>query len=116
MVIGSAPDADLRLEGLDAHQAEIRRDELLLVDLGSEAPGRVDGQPASSKPLRTSDRIELGDWTLSFFWQEFADHGIPDGRAATRIRFSKSRVHKERPLKEAVTKLPTIPASISSRA
>jgi hypothetical protein len=58
----------------------------------------------------------LGDWTLSFFWQEFADHGIPDGRGATRIRFSKSRVHKERPLKEAVTKLPTIPASISSRA
>ena len=47
-VIGSAPDADLRLEGLDAHQAEIRRDErdeYLYVDLGSQAPGRVDGQP-----------------------------------------------------------------------
>jgi uncharacterized sporulation protein YeaH/YhbH (DUF444 family) len=62
-VIGSAPEADLRLEGLDAHQAEIRRDErdeYLYVDLGSQAPGRVDGQPASSKPLRTGDRIELG--------------------------------------------------------
>jgi hypothetical protein len=81
-VIGSAPDADLRLEGLDAHQAEIRRDErdeYLYVDLGSQAPGRVDGQPASSKPLRTGDRIELGDWTLSFFREEFADHGIPGG-------------------------------------
>jgi hypothetical protein len=29
------------------------------------APGRVDGQPVSQKPLRTGGRIELGDWTLS---------------------------------------------------
>ena len=81
-VIGSAPDADLRLEGLDARHAEIRRDErdeYLYVDLGSQSPGRVDGQEISGKPLRTGDRIELGDWTLSFFREEFADHGIPFG-------------------------------------
>jgi hypothetical protein len=63
-------------------EAEIRRDErdeYLYVDLGSQAPGRVDGQPASSKPLRTGDRIELGDWTLSFFREECADHDIPGG-------------------------------------
>jgi FHA domain len=81
-VIGSGPDADLRLEGLDAHHAEIRRDdrdEYIYVDLGSGVPGRVDGQEVSSKPLRTGDRIELGGWALSYFREEFADHGIPFG-------------------------------------
>ena len=81
-VIGSGPDADLRLDGLEAHHAEIRRDErdeYIYIDLGSEAPGRVDGQAVSGEPLRTGDRIELGDWTLSYFREEFADHGIPFG-------------------------------------
>ena len=80
--IGSGPDADLRLEGLAARHAEIRRDELdeyVYIDLGSEAPGRVDGQAVSGKPLRTGDRIELGDWMLSYFREEFADHGLPFG-------------------------------------
>ena len=81
-VIGGGPDADLRLEGLAARHAEIRRDErdeYIYVDLGSEAPGRVDGRAISGKPLRTGDRIELGNWTLSYFREEFADHGIPFG-------------------------------------
>ena len=81
-VIGSAPDADLRLEGLAAHHAEIRRDErdeYVYVGLDGETPGRVDGQEVSHKPLRTGDRIELGDWTLGYFREEFADHGIPFG-------------------------------------
>ena len=120
-VIGSAPEADLRLEGLDAHQAEIRRDdrdEYLYVDLGSQAPGRVDGQPASSKPLRTGDRIELGTGRCRSSGKSSPIMAFPaaGGRAATRIRFSKSRVHEARPPKEAVTELPAIQASISSRA
>lgn len=81
-VIGSGPEADLRLEGLAARHAEIRRDErdeYVYIDLGSEAPGRVDGQAVSGKPLRTGDRIELADWTLSYFREEFADHGLPFG-------------------------------------
>lgn len=81
-VIGSSPDADLRLEGLEAHHAEIRRDErdeYLYVDLSSGARGRVDGQTVSHKPLRTGDRVELGGWTMSFYREEFADHGIPFG-------------------------------------
>jgi FHA domain-containing protein len=81
-VIGSGPDADLRLEGLAARHAEIRRDErdeYVYIDLGSEAPGRVDGQAVSGKSLRTGDRIELGDWMLSYFREEFADHGLPFG-------------------------------------
>lgn len=81
-VIGSGPGADLRLAGLAARHAEIRRDErdeYRYYDLGGEPPSRVDGQVVSGKPLRTGDRIELGDWTLSYFREESADHGPPFG-------------------------------------
>jgi hypothetical protein len=81
-VIGSGVDADLRLAGLDKHHAEIRRDaadEYVYVDLGTAAGSRVDGRPAGERALRTGDRIELGDWTLSFSREEFADHGRPYG-------------------------------------
>jgi hypothetical protein len=81
-VIGSGPEADLRLDGLAVRHAEVRRDErdeYVYFDLGSEEPGRVDGQVVSGKPLRTGDRIELGDWTMSYYREEFADHGLPFG-------------------------------------
>jgi hypothetical protein len=80
--IGSAADADLRLTGLDDHHAEVRRDdtdEYVYVDLGTSSGSRVDGQPASKHVLRTGDRIELGEWSLSFYREEFADHGRPHG-------------------------------------
>lgn len=80
--IGSGADADLRLAGLDEQHAEIRRDEAdeyVLVDLGSSVGSRVDGQTARGRALHTGDRIELGDWTLSYYREEFADHGRPDG-------------------------------------
>ena len=81
-VIGSGADADLRLAGLDARHAEVRRDaanEYIYVDLGTSAGSRVDGQPAGEQTLHTGDRIELGHWTLSFFREEFADRGRPYG-------------------------------------
>jgi hypothetical protein len=81
-VIGSGEDADLRLEGLDEHHAEIRRDpadEYIYVDLGSPAGSLVDGQPVSEQALHTGDRIQLGQWTLSYYRDEFADHGRPYG-------------------------------------
>jgi pSer/pThr/pTyr-binding forkhead associated (FHA) protein len=81
-VIGSSADADLRLVGLDERHAEVRRDatdEYIYVDLGSRTGSRVDGRPAAEHILRTGDRIELGDWTLSFYREEFADHGRPHG-------------------------------------
>lgn len=81
-VIGSGPDADLVLAGLDSHHAEIRRDqadEYLLVDLGTSAGSRVDGRPVEERPLHTGDRIELGEWTLTYYREEFADHGRPNG-------------------------------------
>lgn len=80
--IGSAADADLRLNGLGEHHAEIRRDpadEHIYVDLGTSAGSRVDGQPVTEQALHTGDRIELGNWTLSCSREEFADHGRPYG-------------------------------------
>jgi FHA domain len=81
-VIGSGADADLRLDGLGERHAEIRRDEFdeyILVDLGTPAGSRVDGAQISSKALHTGDGIELGTWTLSYYREEFADHGRPYG-------------------------------------
>jgi FHA domain len=81
-VIGSAADADLRLAGLGEHHAEVRRDEFdeyIYVDLGTSAGSRVDRKPVGSQALHTGDRIELGTWTLSYYREEFADHGRPYG-------------------------------------
>lgn len=80
--IGSAADADLRLDGLAGQHAEIRcedGDEYVLVDLGTPGGSRVDGQPVDRAPLHTGDRIELGGWTMSYFREEYADHGRPFG-------------------------------------
>ena len=80
--IGSSSDADLSLTGLGERHAEIRRDaadEYIWVDLGTLAGSRVDGRHAREQVLRTGDRIELGAWTLSYYREEFADHGRPYG-------------------------------------
>lgn len=79
--IGSGADTDLRLDGLAEQHAEIQcegGDEYVLVDLGAGG-SRVDGQPVERAPLHTGDRIELGDWTMSYFRDEHADHGRPFG-------------------------------------
>jgi hypothetical protein len=80
--IGSGTRADLRLDGLAERHAEIRcenDDEYVLVDLGAPGGSRVDGRPVDRAPLHTGDRIELGDWTMSYFREEYADHGRPFG-------------------------------------
>jgi hypothetical protein len=79
-MIGSGTNADLHLAGLGEHHAEVRRDEFdeyIYVDLGTPAGSRIDGTPVSSHALHTGDRIELGTWTLSYYREEFADHGRP---------------------------------------
>lgn len=79
--IGSGEDADLQLDGLAERHAEIRceDDEYVLVDLGARGGSRVDGQSVQRAPLHTGDRIELGDWTMSYLRDEHADHGRPFG-------------------------------------
>lgn len=80
--VGSAADADLRLDGLDGQHAEIRYDadgEYVWVDLGTPAGSRIDGQPMGQQDLHTGDRIEVGGWTLVYQRAEFADHVRPEG-------------------------------------
>jgi pSer/pThr/pTyr-binding forkhead associated (FHA) protein len=81
-VVGCAPDADLRLTGVEEHHAEVRRDdadEYIYVHLGARGASRVNGRPVNEHTLRTGDRIEVGTWTLSFYREEYADHGRPHG-------------------------------------
>ncbi len=78
--LGSAEGSDIVLEGTPASAGEIvhdESDEFVYVDGGGSA--MVNGQPVSSRPLRTGDRLELGPWTLMFFREEHADHGRPYG-------------------------------------
>lgn len=76
--IGSAQDAVLRLDGLDARHAEIRHDandEYVYVRVGDPTTGLVHGRAVEHAVLRTGALIELGSWTVSFYREEFADQG-----------------------------------------
>ncbi len=80
--IGSAPDADLRLGGLAARHAEIRRDdadEYVLVPVDADALTLVNGTSAARHVLRSGARIQLGGWRMSYWREEYADHGRPHG-------------------------------------
>jgi hypothetical protein len=80
--IGSAAGCDIRLPRLEPLHAEIRHDEddeFVLVRLGSPGNTRVNGAPVDTARLRTASRVEVGGWTMSFYREEFADHGRPYG-------------------------------------
>jgi hypothetical protein len=93
--IGSSPGADLRLDGLQDYQAEIRRnsaDEYLLVILGTEVASRVNGQVVTQQILRTGSRVQLGTWVMSYFREEYADHGRPyGGRIGGELGFQRTQ-------------------------
>jgi len=96
--IGSRDDMDLQLEGLEPFSAEIvhnEEDEYVLNRVTSDdgqsapvldvaateetnAPGPgVDSEGVSV--LRTGAPVILGSWQLSYYREEFADHGRPFG-------------------------------------
>ena len=80
--IGSGADCDIRLAGLEPLHAEIRHDdddEFVLTRIGGAAETRVHGAPVQSALLRTGSRIDLGGRQLTFFREEYADHGRPYG-------------------------------------
>jgi hypothetical protein len=80
--IGSAEGCDIRLPGLEPLHAEVRHDaddEFVLVRTGRTGEVRVNGEPVGQRILRTASRVELGGWTLSFYREEYADHGRPYG-------------------------------------
>ncbi|ASD22750.1 hypothetical protein B7495_12200 [Cryobacterium sp. LW097] len=98
--IGSAEDADLRLEGLDALHAEIRHDEndeYLLVALGPVGGGARTDDPSSGQILRTGARLEMGSWRMGFFREEYADHGRPfGGRLGGELSVQKPQPPRDR--------------------
>lgn len=93
--VGSSPDPDLSLAGLDDRHAEIRRDaadEYICVHRGRTGRTTVNGAAVGEKSLHTGDRLEFGDWVMSFFREEFADHGRPyGGRQGGELSHQKSQ-------------------------
>jgi hypothetical protein len=80
--IGSAAGCDIRLPGLEDLHAEVQHDdadEFVLVRRSRRGGVLVNGAPVDIALLRTSSRIALGGRTLSFYREEFADHGRPFG-------------------------------------
>jgi len=85
--IGSGPDCDLRLEGLEALHAEIdhdTEDEYVLVLRGpaedsSGSPRPLATVQTEGEVLRTGAQFTLGPWRFVFVRAEFADHGRPYG-------------------------------------
>jgi len=80
--IGSDAGCDIRLAGLDPFEAEVRHDsadEFVVVRLGRRGSTRVHGAPVDTALLRDGSRLNIGDWTMSFHREEYADHGRPYG-------------------------------------
>ncbi|MBD1538450.1 FHA domain-containing protein [Pseudarthrobacter sp. NKDBFgelt] len=88
--IGSDPGCDILLEGLEGLHAEIRHDELdeyVLVPHGVVSGSVAQGGPSV---LRTGARIQMGQWCLAFFREEFADHGRPyGGRSGGELAYER---------------------------
>ena len=82
-LLGSDPEGDIVLPGLSARHATVRHtddDEFEVTSVDPDDPVRVNGAPALAPALlRTGTRIEAGEWTLSFYREEWADHGRPYG-------------------------------------
>jgi hypothetical protein len=82
-VLGSDPSADAVLRGLVTQHAEVRHtddDEFVIAPLGDDQIVRVNGARVTSPALlRTGTRVQLGDWTLTYAREEYADHGRPYG-------------------------------------
>ncbi len=80
--IGSDAACDIRLAGLDPIEAEVRHDsadEFVVVRLGRRGNTRVHGAPVDTALLRDASRLNVGEWTMSFHREEYADHGRPYG-------------------------------------
>ncbi len=79
-VIGSDPGCDVVLAGLAPRHAVIDHvagDEYVVTSAGGQT--RVHGAGALGQVLRTGARLDLGEHTLVFYREEFADHGRPFG-------------------------------------
>ena len=105
--IGSAPDADLCLAGLEPRHAEIRHDEhdcyTYVLLAGSPGGSGFTGAGLSGLEghtvLHTGTRLEFGDWTVSFYRDEFADSIValdsPPGRRFAGMREKARRAQAD---------------------
>jgi hypothetical protein len=102
--IGSGQDTDVVLAGTEALHAEVRRtldDEFVLVPLVRDGSVRVNGAPVTGEALlRTGTRVDVAGWTLSYYREEYADHGRPYGG---RIGGELGR-QRPQPPREALTR------------
>jgi hypothetical protein len=80
--IGSAPECDIHVDGLQPIHAVIERtaeDEYVLTHVATAGTSTVAGIPAQGSRLRTGAGILLDGTRLSYVRDEFADHGRPYG-------------------------------------
>lgn len=80
--IGCASECDIRVEGLEPVHAVVERtddDEYVLTHVASVGTSTVAGIPAERSLLRTGSAIALGSARLTYFREEYADHGRPYG-------------------------------------
>jgi hypothetical protein len=80
--IGSAPACDIQIDGLQALHAVVDRtadDEYVLTHVAAEGTSLVAGVPAKGSVLRTGAAVALDDIRLTYFREEYADHGRPYG-------------------------------------
>ena len=100
--IGSSPTADLQLDGLEPIHAEIRHDandEYVLHPLGEVGGGshRIPGERDDGQVLRTGARIEMGQWRMGYFREEYADHGRPyGGRLGGELAYQRPQPSRHR--------------------
>ncbi len=85
--LGSAEGSAVRLPDLASLHAEVvleDGDEFYVVARDGDV--RVNGERTARQLLRTGSRLQVGPWTMTFYRDEYADHGRPfGGRAGGEI-------------------------------
>jgi hypothetical protein len=103
--IGSGPECDIRLDGLDPLHAEVRhddKDDYVVVRKAHVGRVRVHGAEVDTAVLCTGTRLDLDDWQLSYFREEYADHGRPyGGRIGGELGHQRPQPSREWILRQA---------------
>jgi hypothetical protein len=90
---GSSGTCDVKIDGLEPLHAVIERterDEYVLTHVAPVGSSTVAGAPAQRSLLRTGAGIALGPARLTYFREEYADHGRPyGGRLGGEIDFQR---------------------------
>jgi hypothetical protein len=80
--LGSSPDCDVQIDGLEELHAVIDRtpqDEYVLTHVAPRGTSTVAGVRAQRSLLRTGVGVTVGTTQLTYFREEYADHGRPFG-------------------------------------